>query len=179
MSEIMWWRLALVVALVSRAPQQRLGRTALMKLLFLLSAVRGVSLGYRFRMYTYGPFDAEVLSDVDYAARLDGILVDIERYPNGYTYTIRPGTTGDAIIGRADEFFNSHQDDVDWAIERFSELSAADLELLSTIVYVAQQDRVKSMEEVVKIVHEIKPRFSLDQIHQGAGRLRDSGVQVV
>ena len=178
MSDIMWCRLALVVALVDQAPQKMLGRTALMKLLFLLGAVRDVSLGYRFRMYTYGPFDAEVLSDVDYAARLSGVTVDMDRYPNGYGYTIRPGTTGEAIMSRAGDFLMSHKEDISWAVTNFSDLSALDLELLSTIVYVARRHRVTSLREITEAVHEIIPRFSLAEIQQGTIRLQASGVEV-
>ena len=71
-----------------------------MKLLFLLTTIKDVPLGYRFRMYNYGPFDSEVLSDIDYAARLDALSVDMERYVNGYEYYIRPGPAADEVIDR-------------------------------------------------------------------------------
>src|SRR5262249_12172233 len=54
-------RLATIVALVERSSGKSLGRTAVMKLLYFLSALRGVQLGYRFTLYSYGPFDSEVL----------------------------------------------------------------------------------------------------------------------
>ena len=88
MMERMWRRLAFLTALIDAAPNQTLGRTALMKLLFLLTTIKSVPLGYRFRMYNYGPFDSEVLSDIDYAARLEALSVDMVRYKNGYAYNI-------------------------------------------------------------------------------------------
>ena len=176
MNDTMWDRLALLTALVRQAPQQRLGRTALMKLLFLLTAVRDVPAGYRFRMYTYGPFDSEVLSDVDYAARLDAVSVEIERYPNGYGYVIQPGSAAQDIMDRARPFLDAHQPHIDWIIETFAPLSAVDLELLSTIVYVDREHRVSSLDEIVSTVQDIKPRFTIATIRQEAKRLQETGV---
>lgn len=176
MNDSMWCRLALLTALVQQAPQQKLGRTALMKLLFLLTAVRNVPLDYRFRMYTYGPFDPEVLADVDYAARLGALAVDIERYPNGYGYVIQPGSAVQIIMDRARGFLDAHRQDIDWVIDTFAPLSAIDLELLSTIVYVDRQHRVSSLDEIVSTVHELKPRFENSLIRQETMRLHQTGV---
>lgn len=172
----MWHTMALLTALVHRAPEQRLGRTALMKLLFLLTAVRNVPADYRFRMYTYGPFDAEVLSDVDYAARLDALSVEIERYPNGYGYLIELGVEAEATMNRARSFLNEYQPDIDWVTSNFASRSAGELELLSTIVYVNREHGVSSLDEMVDIVNEIKPKFPKNSIRQEAERLRETGV---
>ena len=176
MNDTMWCRLALLTALVRQAPEQTLGRTVLMKLLFLLTEVRDVPLGYRFRMYTYGPFDSEVLSDVDYAARLDAVSVEMELYPNGYGYTIQPGSAAQAIMDRAKPFLDAHQRDIDWAVSTFAPLSATSLELLTTIVYVNRKHRVSSLDEIVSTVRDIKPRFTIAQIRREAERLQKADV---
>ena len=46
MTESMWRRLSCLTALVDAASDQTLGRTALMKLLFLLTTIKDVPLGY-------------------------------------------------------------------------------------------------------------------------------------
>ena len=176
MKDTMWNKLGLLTALVRQAPAQTLGRTALMKLLFLLTAVRDVPLGYRFQMYTYGPFDSEVLSDVDYAARLDALSVEIERYTNGYGYIIQPGQAADTIMDRARPFLDAHQSDINWVVGSFASLSAVDLELLSTIVYVDREHRVSTLDDVISTVHEIKPRFDRTTIRQQAERLQEVGI---
>lgn len=176
MNDTVWHTLALLTALVQKAPQPTLGRTALMKLLFLLTAVRDVPVGYRFRMYTYGPFDAEVLSDVDYAARLDALSVEIERYPNGYGYLIGLGPQAQAIMDRGRPFLDEHRGDIDWVSRNFASRSAVDLELLSTIVYVNREHGVSSLDEIVDIVNDIKPRFSKESIRQEAERLQKTGA---
>ena len=176
MEDTMWPRLAVLTKLVCTAPQRTLGRTALMKLLFLLTAVRDVSVGYRFRMYTYGPFDSEVLSDVDYAARLDAVSVAMETYPNGYGYIIQPGSAAEDIMGRAQPFLDEHESDIDWVVNNYASLSVVNLERLSTIVYVDREHLVSSVDEIARAVHELKPQFSLAQIGEEARRLQEAGL---
>ena len=65
-------RIALIARLVARAPT-RLGRTALMKCLFFLKVVKHVPLPYSFGLYTYGPFDSDVLDDLQYAEALGAV----------------------------------------------------------------------------------------------------------
>ena len=56
-------RLSLIPVLAESHPSHHIGRTALMKYMYFLQTLRGVQLGYNFSMYSYGPFDADVLSD--------------------------------------------------------------------------------------------------------------------
>ena len=178
MNDDMWARVALVTRLVWKAPQQTLGRTALMKLLFLLTSVREVLVGYRFRMYTYGPFDAEVLADIDYAARLQGVSVDMETYPNGYGYIIRPGAAAEKIMEHGRQFVDEHEADIEWVVENYASLSASALERISTIVYLDREGLVKSFGELALAVNGIKPRFDLATIEEDARRLQDAGLLV-
>jgi hypothetical protein len=60
-------RIGLIAYLAKRSP---IGRTALMKYCYFLQALRGVPLGYNFSLYSYGPFDAAVLSDLGDAEAL-------------------------------------------------------------------------------------------------------------
>ena len=178
MIESMWRRLAIVATLVSAAPDQTLGRTALMKLLFLLTTIKDVPLGYRFRMYTYGPFDSEVLSDVDYAARLDALSVEMERHVNGYAYLIRPGEAIDGIMYRAKEFLDRYGNEIQWTIDNFVTSSAGRLEMLSTIIYVNNKLEVSSNDDLARVVKEMKPRFSEETIRASVGELQEMGVLV-
>ena len=65
-----WIRLAALVTFVESSPSQVLGRTAIVKLPYLFQELYGVSLGYDFRLYTYGPFDSDVLHDLGSAESL-------------------------------------------------------------------------------------------------------------
>ena len=170
MNDEMRRRIALLTRLVEKAPEKSLGRTAIMKLLYFLITLRRVPLGYYFTMYSYGPFDSTVLEDIDYAARLNALSVDIEVYPRGYGYVIQPGDAAESTKNLVSDFIQTHEADIDWVVSKFGDLSATDIELASTIVYVDQEWRQRgcgvSSQELVEHVSKIKPRFSREQIQQ-------------
>jgi hypothetical protein len=161
-----WWRrLALIASLVERAPGQVLGRTAIIKLAYLLQTLRGVPIGYDFRLYTYGPFDSDVLYDLDSACSLQAITVKTVEYPAGYGYEVRPGPEGEKVKTRAADWLRHYEDDINWVVDAFSGRTASDLELLATSVYVdrelaARGQRKVAIEELVRRVREVKPHFS-------------------
>ena len=75
-------RLALIAALVGQAADRgiTIGRTALVKCIYLLEEIKGLRVGYDFRLYTYGtygPFDAKVLDDLQYAESLGAVEADL------------------------------------------------------------------------------------------------------
>jgi hypothetical protein len=159
-----WWgRLALMGMLAENAPTQSLGRTALVKLAYLLQATRGVPLGYDFRLYTYGPFDSEVLSDLGQAQALEVVDVTTVINPVGYGYEIRPGSNLGTAKQRAADWLARYEGDIHWIAQAFGNRSASELELIGTIVYVdrefADQNKPISTDEAVRRVREIKPHF--------------------
>jgi len=165
-----WWRrLALIVALVERAPGQVLGRTAIVKLAYLLQILRGVPVGYGFRLYTYGPFHADVLSDLDSARSLQAVTVKTVPHPTGYGYEVRPGPEAEGIKARAAEWLSRHQADIEWVVDSFAGHTASELELLSTCVYVDRELAARGQsdvaaEELVRRVREVKPHFPETQV---------------
>jgi uncharacterized protein len=167
MSDTQSARLATIVALAERQP--RLGRTAVMKLCYFLQTLRNVPLGYRFTLYSYGPFDAGVLSDISSADALEGIESETVLYPSGgYGYEISPGTRRAAVRAMASDFIKKYSADIDWVVEQFGSSGSADLELLSTIVYAdreAAQAKVRqSADALAARVQEIKPRFKRSDV---------------
>src|SRR5438093_10440773 len=84
-------RVGLMAALVEKAPGQNLNRTAIMKLAYFLQVLKNVPLGYDFRLYTYGPFDSDVLDDLGYARVFGAVKERTIIQSNGYRYEIKPG----------------------------------------------------------------------------------------
>lgn len=161
MSDILSARLATVVALAEK--RHRLGRTAVMKLCYFLQTLRKVPLGYRFTLYSYGPFDASVLSDISSAEALGGIECKTVLYPNGYGYEISPASKRRSVKGLASHFIKKYSPDINWVVQHFGAFGSADLELLSTIVYVdrevAQTEAKQVADALADRVQEIKPHF--------------------
>jgi hypothetical protein len=170
-------RLALLTRLVEKAPAA-VGRTALMKFVYFLSAVRKVPLNYSFSLYSYGPFDSDVLEDIDYAARLGALHVDVEYNPLGYGYLIRPDAQADTVKAFDANFVQEHEADIDWVINLFGRFNASELELASTIVYVKNEADAGGDEVVINRVHQIKPHFSVARVSEKLNDLRALGLAV-
>ena len=178
MSGIQNDRLAALVMLAEKSP--RLGRTAFMKLCYFLQTLRGVPLGYRFRLYSYGPFDSSVLSDLATVEDLGGLHSDVVFYPSGYGYEFMASEKSAAIQAPSAAFLNHWEADIDWVIQQFAKLGSADLELLSTIIYVDREfkgARQKlTLDGIVQRVHEVKPHFSESSIREKADDLYRQGL---
>ena len=177
-----WFRIGVLTDLVARSPT-KLGRTALMKLAYLLQTVKGVPLGYNFRLYTYGPFDEDVLNDLGQAESMQSVVSTMLPFSGGgYGYEFCPGPLVDQVRSLLQDRLQPFENEMNWVVEKFGGRSAADLELLATIVY-AYRDCMKreqtisiSVDELARQVMEIKPRFSADYVLHRIGELREMGL---
>jgi len=174
----LWDRIALIGAMSEQAPKGCLNRTALMKCMYFLQALRHVPLGYNFTLYSYGPYDKDVLDDLDYAETLGIVESERVEYSGGYGYRIRATSKAKLAKERADEFLSQYNGDIQWVLREFGNLGSADLELASTIVYVHQESRenFKTLEELARRVREIKPHFTIEQVLTRAKCLQGKGV---
>ncbi len=174
-----WFRLGILNELVSGS-HTKLGRTALMKLAFLLQAVKGVPLGYNFRLYTYGPFDEDVLNDLGQAETMQAVESNLVAFANGYGYEFSQGPESERVRQMTGADLSCFWSEVSWVLNEFGNRTAADLELISTIVY-ADRDLLKRHQrvpsnELCRQVREIKPRFSEEYITQNIGHLNNKGL---
>jgi hypothetical protein len=161
-------RNALIAYLAEHSPSKWIGRTALMKYCYFLQVLRDVPLGYSFTLYSYGPFDSTVLSDLGDTEAL-GI---IEETPllTGYGYKIKSAVSDKDLNELAGEFFKDYKEDIDWVIQEFGARSASDLELDSTIVYIDREasdaNLELSEEQLVQQVRDVKPHFNESKIRR-------------
>jgi len=183
--KIIWNRMGLIAELAKRVQPSRFGRTALMKLLYLLQTVRNVRLGYDFRLYTHGPFDQNVLEDLEFAKGLDVVKVNINEYSyqsgfRGYGYRISKGKRSSVAEQNAKLFLKQHMPDIEWVVYEFGEKKAGELELIGTIVFVSREvesrKKSRSADELAKIVREIKPHFDIHTIKTAIHSLHEKGL---
>jgi len=146
---------------LSRKRGGKIGRTALMKFMFFLQTIRNMPLGYRFTLYSYGPFDSDVLSDLGEAELLEYVESDIMEYPGGYGYEIRPTDPPSKS-----DILSQYDGDINWVIEEFGELNSAELELASTAVFADREEpsSSQSLEDLVNRVRQVKPHFTKETI---------------
>jgi uncharacterized protein len=168
MNEINKARLALLPVLAERVSAGHIGRTALMKYMYFLQTVRAVPLGYSFSMYSYGPFDSNVLADLSSAETLNIVNVTPVAFSGGYGYRITPGPKAESAKKNVGQFLMVHAKDIDWLISAFGTLNSAELELTSTIVYVdrefARMGAHSSISDIATRVNEVKPHINREQI---------------
>lgn len=139
-----------------------IGKTAIMKCVFFLQTIYNVPLGYRFEIYTYGPFSSEVMEELDYARQLGYIEIHWTFYPSGMQ--------GYSISAKTRESTN-YDDELDKVIDTFGSKSARELELLSTVLFIRNNHDINkwsvSKDSICSEVQEIKPRFSREEIERG------------
>jgi uncharacterized protein len=180
MQDINEGRRALISVLASKSKQGYFGRTALMKYMYLLQTLRGVPLGYHFTLYSYGPFDSNVLVDLSVAEAFEAVETELELYSGGYGYKIRPSHNAKWLQKRAEKFLFKYAKDIDWVIRNFGSFTSAELELVGTIVFVDRENlRGKErpeLRQIARLVHEIKPHFSKEKILQYASQLASESI---
>lgn len=143
------------------------GKTAVMKYLYILQEVFKVPLGYEFSLYTYGPYCSDVLSDLDYTEAIDGVKIySVDTGTGGYS--IKPSYKTDEYLIKSRDFLSKNAESINAVIKLFGGMSARDLELRSTIIYLYKNYLQNNWEidsnEIASDVKELKPYFSTEEI---------------
>jgi len=151
------------------------GKTVLQKMVFLLQEVHHVDLGYSFNFYTYGPFAAELLGDLDFAQRVGAVEVLAVGLEVGHGYKIIPGKKVDEILQRTCSFLKENMSGIDAVVDSFGKKTAKELELLTTIVYlnkeVTSNEMTMTESDAVLKIRELKPKYSDNEVKQGLHEL--------
>jgi hypothetical protein len=163
-------RITLIAYLAEHSSAKWIGRTALMKYCYFLQALRAVPLGYNFSLYSYGPFDSAVLSDLGDAEAL-GVIEETPLLTGyGYSYKIQNVVSDDDLNELAGSFLEAHKADIDWVMQQFGNQSASDLELDSTIIYInreaSESGGQSSEDHLVQQVRDVKPHFAEKKIRK-------------
>jgi len=177
---IPWNKYALIVELADRLKDRcpQFGKTALQKMVYLLQEVYGIDCGYRFDLYTYGPFSSELLQDLDLVENLEGVnVVPVISGTGGYQ--ILPGERGEALKNKAIDFLSDEKvaSSLDNLVEDFGNYWAKDLELRSTVVYVAKELKRSNISQanLARTVKEIKPKFTDAEVQQAINEMVEKG----
>lgn len=153
---------------------QNLGKTKLQKLVYLLRELKGVQVGYDFRFYNYGPYSDGLSGDLGYLQSLGGVKVTYD--PGVNMYDIVAGDKAGVLEGKAAEFLRENREALDDVINQFGRRQAKDLELISTIVFVAKSG-LRQEGELVKKVKELKPKFTESEITAALSELNEKGYR--
>lgn len=177
----LWDRVGLISKLTKELAfaETQFGKTAIMKYLYILQEVFKVPLGYKFSLYTYGPYCSDVLSDLDYTEAIDGVQVySVDMGASGYS--IEPTGKTDEYINKSYKFLSKNEESINKVIELFGGMSARDLELRSTIIYLyktyLRNEWEVDREEIISDVRELKPYFSRIEIQEAYDVLKHKSI---
>lgn len=172
-------RAAVLARMVTQTTERKLGRTQVMKLFYFLQELKGVPLGYDFRLFTYGPFDSEVLSDLATACGQDVVTEKTVIYPKGYGYENSPGPQAERLSRELERTNSDLATQVDEVVRDFGAFSASELELRSTILFVdrelSQLGSTTTGRDLAGRVHAIKPHFTVTMILDRIKAMQDKG----
>lgn len=166
--------LLLARKLEGKSPQ--FGKTVFVKLAYLLQEVYKVPLGYRFSLYTYGPYSSEVLADLDRARFRGQVKVDYIGEDAGFAIT-EGLSIGD--LGSGIKPLMAYEDAIDRMVESFGHYNARNLELRTTIAYLWNMLEVSDETSADKLVDEVlqlKPQFNEVEIKKAIGEFKSGGI---
>lgn len=168
-----WEQYALITYIADKTGSSgRLGKKALQKYVFLLNELEGVPSGYKFRLYTYGPYSSELSGDLDVVNSLGGVNVSYDPIQN--VFSISKGEKSSVLLNKAAGFLNLHRARLNRFFERFGGRLAKDLELTATIVYLVKSDAVKVRDKTAFIqkVRDLKPKYDSETVERFIEELR-------
>lgn len=166
-------RIATIAALAKAHPG--FGRTALMKLTYFLQTIHGVPLGYQFRLYTYGPYDGQVLEDLRIAEFIGAVRSQQVVTPVGMGYSIQP--SGGALCDAPE--IAPYRGAINAIAVEYAGRTAMDLEMASTILFVdrtaTEEGRMVTKQDISRQVKALKPRLDEMRITLEATAMRQKG----
>ena len=138
--------------------QGPLGRTILQKICYFAKA-KGVNLPFSFQIYHYGPFSQEVFSVAD-SLLIDNVIKDASSDPKSRS-EYKVGPNAEPLLKKFSPQLRKIKTKLDSVVETFRELNPTEMELVSTVHYVATStsewfNKPVSKEEVVNTVMEFK-----------------------
>lgn len=153
-----------------------LGKTKLMKIIYMLQQVKNIMLGYDFDIYTYGPYSSEVLESLDELVAKGLVSSKMIKYPNYVGYELH-------LTEEGDEKLSNVRDDEEKAINDIisfaDKKNAKDLELYSTIIFIdefySRTNSGNGKAEVTQKVSELKPCFDSNAIFEAYSTLENKG----
>lgn len=164
-----------IIAYIAKSVEGKgtLGKKALQKLVHLSSELSHVQVGYKFTLYTYGPFSRELAGDVDLLASMGLISMQFNAQRNGYE--IKSNLETNNIFERSGSFTSDVKHGIDFVIDKFGGRLAKELELSSMIVFILNNELtdVDDDNAVIDKFLEIKPHYQRSEVVSGLKEIRE------
>lgn len=166
-------RFSVILELV-RLAKTRVGKTFLQKAIYVLQEWLSLDLGYDYKLYLYGPYSEELSQDIDVLRDLG--LVEIGSDATGYGYSIELNNKGGKFLSENLGIYMVDEGKLQKVISLLGTSDVKNMGLLSTVLYLAKATADKG--ETVRLMREIKPQFSSDQVERKIEELGRQGIVV-
>ena len=167
---------ALVGVLVGqlRASGNWCGETHVQKAVYFLQTACGVPMGYSFVLYKHGPYSFDLRLDT---ARLLGRRM-LKQEPSRPPYGPRLGATTimSRHVDRHAEAIRRYSEDVRRVVQLVGRRGVAELERLSTALYVTVRQCEESIASRAARIHELKPHVSVESAAEAVKELDASSI---
>ena len=135
------------------------GETHVQKTVYFLQTARRLALDYTFILYRHGPYSFDLKLEI---SRLFGRQMLIHE-PSNPPYGPRLNVTKimENHISRRRKMIADHSDHVDCVVQFVGKRGVAELERLSTALYVSVANGNEPVDSRARRMHELKPHISL------------------
>lgn len=153
------------------------GHTLLQKLIYFLQYAKGVDLGYRYRLYHYGPYCQEVWGDLSYLEDINA--ANVTASPTGFGYHIYPEAEIQEVMHFADSEIKAKVSEL---LDFLGHRPVRELECLATTHYVYKElqdtgkDPAPLREAIKNGVLALKPYLSESDVWTALQALQEKGL---
>jgi len=164
-------RFSVILELI-RLAKTKVGKTFLQKAIYILQDWLNLDLGYDYKLYLYGPYSEDLSDDIDMLSDLG--LIDIGSDATGYGYNIAVNDKGAKFLTKNLGTYMVDEGKLDKVISSLGTSDVKNMELLSTILYLAKTTTDK--DQTIRLMQKIKPQFSSEEIDRKMEELQRQGI---
>ena len=147
-----------IKSLRQKYPDKQIGKTVVQKIMYLLETKSDLDFDYT--LYYYGPYSFKVGEYLNLAETLK--FIDIKWNPEK-GYFIEPLHPDPQLLHAPSENLLKVIDNL---VDKYGKFKANDLSLIATAFYVKNKMGIKSLEELSKMVLQIKPKNREEHVEE-------------
>ena len=163
-----------VILELLRLAKTEVGKTFLQKAIYILQDWLDLDLGYDYKLHLYGPYSEDLSEDIDILSDLG--LIDIDHNATGYGFNIAVSKKGAEFLLKNLDIYMIDAGKLDKVISSLGTSDVKNMELLSTILYLAKMTADK--EQTFHLMQVIKPQFNSDEIGHKIEELQRQDILV-
>ena len=155
-------RVAILADLVSqlRNVGNWCGQTHVQKTVYLLQTACRVPMGYSFVLYKHAPYSFDL--DLEIARLLGRRMLKQEPSRPPYGPRLKATTVMSKHVSRYPDAICRHSEDISRVVQFVGRRGAAQLERLTTALYVIERHGEESIEARARRINELKPHVSVE-----------------